>query len=272
MIRTNAPGDICWEKRSPVCRSRIVMMVFIAVLPVASIFALAGAQAQDVPNITVNLGILNTLPRAPVPPMTAPQEAPTEAPKSRLDRRLATRLGLLPDRRPPFLGPTQPLPPPEPPVMAQPDAQANEADAELENTGSPEPAVDDVVVVPPENSTREAALAAEPREELVMRIAFLSASAILQDGDKDGLREIALAMQSNGGLRLKLLAYAARETETELFARRLSLSRSLAVRNFLIAEGVEQTRITVQALGATQGASGGGETGEDRVDAFIVRR
>jgi outer membrane protein OmpA-like peptidoglycan-associated protein len=108
-----------------------------------------------------------------------------------------------------------------------------------------------------------------PTEEFVMRIPFGSGSAVLHEDFKDGLREIAGAMQANDRLRLKLLAYAALQSETELFARRLSLSRSLAVRNFLIAEGIEQTRITAQVLGPRGGEEPG--AGEDRVDAFVVR-
>jgi hypothetical protein len=50
-------------------------------------------------------------------------------------------------------------------------------------------------------------------------------------------------------LRLELLAYAAGTEDQANRARRLSLSRALAVRAFLINEGVRSTRMDVRALG-----------------------
>ncbi len=55
-------------------------------------------------------------------------------------------------------------------------------------------------------------------------------------------------MRSNGRVQLK--AYAGVNDGTPAEARRLSLSRALAVRSFLIEEGVRATRIDVRALGA----------------------
>jgi len=102
---------------------------------------------------------------------------------------------------------------------------------------------------------------------MVLSIVFGPGSAIVPDAARDGLRTIAAALTDDPGLRLKLLAYAAKEDQSEVFARRLSLSRSLAVRNFLISSNIEESRITVQALG-TQG----GDEHPDRVDAYYVRR
>ncbi len=268
MVRAILPDIFCRNNGGQRGRLGLLSAGYICVLALCASLGITHAKAQEVPNITVNLGALNALPPLSPPSSAAiPQDAPIEAPKSRLDLRLAAGLGLLPDQRPAFLGPTQPLPPPETPVLGEPETRSESTAAVPQNNSfNVEP------VTPPRERVNQAPPSEPVREELVMRIGFQSASAILVDDNKEGLREIAAAMQSNTGLGLKLLAYAERENETELFARRLSLSRSLAVRNFLIAEGIEQTRIIVQALGATEGVSDGGDIGENRVDAYIIRR
>ena len=48
---------------------------------------------------------------------------------------------------------------------------------------------------------------------------------------------------------MQLLAYAGEPNLTASKARRLSLSRALAVRSYLIKKGVRSTRIDVRALG-----------------------
>tara|TARA_B100001964_G_C13761685_1_gene392048 strand:- start:1 stop:201 length:201 start_codon:yes stop_codon:yes gene_type:complete len=48
---------------------------------------------------------------------------------------------------------------------------------------------------------------------------------------------------------MQLLAYAGEPNLSASKARRLSLSRALSVRTFLISKGVRSTRIDVRALG-----------------------
>ncbi|MBZ0325714.1 MAG: OmpA family protein, partial [Alphaproteobacteria bacterium] len=67
--------------------------------------------------------------------------------------------------------------------------------------------------------------------------------------------------------RVQLKAFAAGTAETASQARRLSLSRALAVRSFLIDKGVESTRMDVRALGTNFE-----EGPADRVDIQIVKR
>ena len=50
-------------------------------------------------------------------------------------------------------------------------------------------------------------------------------------------------------MRLQLMAYAGGQTLSSSQARRVSLSRALAIRSFLIENGVRSTRIDVRALG-----------------------
>jgi outer membrane protein OmpA-like peptidoglycan-associated protein len=67
--------------------------------------------------------------------------------------------------------------------------------------------------------------------------------------------------------RLQIVAYATGGDEAGSQARRLSLSRALAVRSYLIDQGVRSTRMDVRALG---NRSPDGPA--DRVDMVLVRR
>jgi outer membrane protein OmpA-like peptidoglycan-associated protein len=58
-------------------------------------------------------------------------------------------------------------------------------------------------------------------------------------------------MKADREQRIQLVAYAEATDDRESRARRLSLSRALAVRSYLIDAGVRSTRMDVRALGST---------------------
>jgi len=64
---------------------------------------------------------------------------------------------------------------------------------------------------------------------------------------------------------VQLLAYAEGSADTASQARRLSLSRALAVRAYLIDLGVRSTRMDVRALGPKTD-----DGPADRVDVVVV--
>ena len=82
-----------------------------------------------------------------------------------------------------------------------------------------------------------------------IRIAFTADSAEIPDADRAQLDALAQKMAGDENLRIQLLAYAAGTPETASRARRMSLSRALAVRSYLIKQGVRSTRMDVRALG-----------------------
>ena len=86
-------------------------------------------------------------------------------------------------------------------------------------------------------------------QESLSTIVFDKDSARLPDGARDTLAHLASRMTEDATLEVQLLAYAAGDEENASKARRLSLSRALAVRSFLIDQGVRSTRIEVRALG-----------------------
>lgn len=124
------------------------------------------------------------------------------------------------------------------------------------------------VSAPPAEPTRMAALPPAPASagKQSMRIAFSSSAATLPEAAKGELKQIAAQLSKDPALRVQVMAYAG-SSEDASKARRLSLSRALAVRSYLIEQGIGSTRIDVRALG--NNADGGPA---DRVDLAVVSR
>jgi outer membrane protein OmpA-like peptidoglycan-associated protein len=99
-----------------------------------------------------------------------------------------------------------------------------------------------------------------------MRIAFAGEAAALPEPAKGELKQIAGALGRDPALRVQVMAYASGGNDASK-ARRLSLSRALAVRTYLIEQGIGSTRIDVRALG---NAAEGGPS--DRVDLMMLSR
>ncbi len=97
--------------------------------------------------------------------------------------------------------------------------------------------------------------------EVTASILFAKGSADLTDEGRAELKALADDMSRDESLRVQLLAFAGSDGSSSNVARRLSLSRALVVRGFLIDQGISSTRMQVRALGDR---SEGGP--EDRVD------
>ncbi|MGE0152277.1 MAG: OmpA family protein [Reyranellaceae bacterium] len=149
--------------------------------------------------------------------------------------------------------PPQPVsaPPPPAPPAAPPAAPA----------AAPAPAPQ-VAALPPAASAPSASASAGPG-----RLGFDSGSAALSDASRQELDRLATGLAGNEAQRLQVVAYAASQGGNTSAARRLSLSRALAVRSYLIDKGIRSTRIDVRAMGAPEGANSGPA---DRVDLVLV--
>jgi outer membrane protein OmpA-like peptidoglycan-associated protein len=101
----------------------------------------------------------------------------------------------------------------------------------------------------------------------VGRIDFGSGITDLPPAARESLDKAVAEMKQDEGSRLQIVAYATGGDEAGSQARRLSLSRALAVRSYLIEQGVRSTRMDVRALG---NRSPDGPA--DRVDMILVRR
>ncbi|HET7883252.1 MAG TPA: OmpA family protein [Acetobacteraceae bacterium] len=87
----------------------------------------------------------------------------------------------------------------------------------------------------------------------------------LSPASAEAIRNVVQSASASDTTSFNVVAYAAGTPEDPSTARRLSLSRALAVRSALMADGVASSRIFVRALGAT-----GGEDAPDRVDLAVM--
>lgn len=157
--------------------------------------------------------------------------------------------------KPAELKKAEPAPPPPPPETAMEKA--------------PEP------VIEPEKSapaaTEQAARApVEPDLSpggLAAQIVFDATATKMPESLKAGLGATVEKLKEKSDIRLQLMAYAGGGNISTSKARRMSLSRALSVRSFLIEKGIRSTRIDVRALGNKTT-----DTPINRVDVKVVKR
>jgi len=206
----------------------------------------------------------------PVPPVPVPPPAPAVA-------KVAPAPEAAPQEKVAVAAPPPPAPTasPPPPPAAEPVA-APPAPKVREEPEPPKPAVQTpptpaltpsptgpVPAAPVQTASRPDVITEQPS----FRVLFDDKSAKISDSARAPLQDLSNKMKESENLRVQLLAYAEGTPETASQARRLSLSRALAVRSFLINQGVRSTRMDVRALG---NKAESGPT--DRVDAVLVER
>jgi len=118
----------------------------------------------------------------------------------------------------------------------------------------------------PPAQTQTAALPPAASASGANRLSFDGGSAALSDGARQELDRMAASLNGNEQ-RLQVVAYAASQGNNTSAARRLSLSRALAVRSYLIDKGIRSTRIDVRAMGTPEAGNSGPA---DRVDLVLV--
>jgi len=85
--------------------------------------------------------------------------------------------------------------------------------------------------------------------KLIMQIIFPEGSAALPGKAESPLRSVAKKIIKDPSLNIQLRAYAKSSADGSAQSKRISLSRALAVRKFLIDEGVPSVRMDVRGLG-----------------------
>lgn len=97
-----------------------------------------------------------------------------------------------------------------------------------------------------------------------VRVTFDGGRAELSPASEAGIKQFAAAAPKSDAASFNVLGFAAGSPEDPSTPRRLSLSRALAVRSVLMAQGVPSTHIYVRALGpASEGEP------PDRVDVTL---
>jgi len=223
-----------WIEPFPPRRSR--RRVWLAPVVMAAVLQLAAAgplQAADpLPSIEVDLGALDQL---------GPPKSGTPAKPIVL--------------RPPAAAPT--------------DATDVKATAAGDAATAPEAPEAKQQVLAPSGAPAVAAagLDAAKAGPASARIVFGQGSAELPESADDELAAIVARMKSDSGLRAELRGYATGADPASRGARRLALSRALAVRLYLTQQGIGGSRALVRALGSQTD-----EAPFDRVDVVLGDR
>ncbi len=160
-----------------------------------------------------------------------------------------------------------PMTVPPPPTLPQPTAMPEPAVPLAPAPLKPASPVETAALTP--SASQAAAPSAAPAPDGQVRILFDGGSAKLPDAARDSLQLLVSKLSANGNWRVQLEAYAKGTKDTASQARRLSLSRALAVRSYLIDQGVRSTRMDVRALGNKPSDP---PAPLDRVDARLVER
>ncbi len=171
---------------------------------------------------------IGTVPPAPSPPMRQATARPMTMPAPSASA-AAPPAATLP-----------PAPPPVPPAIV------------LAPAAPPGPA--SLAALPGAGAPATNAVSSHAASEK-LQLAFASGQSDLSAANADAVKRLVTKTPDTGTAGFSVLGYASGSPNDPSTARRLSLSRALAVRSALISAGVPSTRITVRALGAgTDGA------------------
>ena len=234
------------------------------------------------------------------PPAPAPAAAPPATPTgpvNSLVRRYPAGTGaaMLAASNPPPAPPPQPSPPPAtstPPSSSTsassssttpPAASASAASPPPAPTPAPSaqpaatppapaPAAAAAPPAPPPAPAPSSQVAALPPggglPALPAQVAFAANVTDLPDQAKSTLDKVITAMKADDQIRIQLVAYASGLPDQSSLARRVSLSRALSVRTYLVEQGVKSVRIDVRAMGNRPDLPGP----QDRVDIVTIDR
>ncbi|MDF1751104.1 MAG: OmpA family protein [Alphaproteobacteria bacterium] len=191
----------------------------------------------------------------PAPKPAAPKPAPSKAPASTLETtQTATAIEPPPVPKPAPAATPSPAPmtpPPAPSITPQP--------APTETAQSETPQVASV-------NLRNTDSSGVMRNDDGLSVLFSRDSQDLPDAAENALEELAKTLKGNETLTLKLLGYSEPIGEAQSKPRRLSLFRALAVRTYLLKQGIDSRRMTVQALGTKDDTP---DRPKNRVDLIV---
>lgn len=203
---------------------------------------------------------------APAPSHTAtatPAPAPTPAP--------AATAAPAPPPAPATPVETASAPPapaaPEPVASAPAAPAAPPAPPETSAAPPPPPVAPEVAAAPTTPPSAPEQAAVPPADDGPAQVLFNDDDTRLSADGQGILDAVIGQLERSERLRVQLMAYASGEDLTSSKARRISLSRALSVRSYLIEKGVRSTRIDVRALGDKAESDP-----KNRVDVNILER
>jgi outer membrane protein OmpA-like peptidoglycan-associated protein len=220
---------------------------------------------------------------APPPPVPALPPTPTAAtpaagpaPATRASAETATPPAVAaPSVAPAPSTPAAPTPP-APVAQAAPMSTASALPASAPAASAPTTAGEKMAAIaPPPTAAPSPAVAnaAAPAPmasvgDRTVRMQFAAGAEEVPEAAKAGLDDLVQKLATNEQARLQLVAYAAGGPNEANEARRLSLRRAVAVRNYLRDKGIASSRMDVRALGNRNE----GSAPADRVDIVMLDR
>ncbi len=222
----------------------------VAAAPRESVTASRAVEHAATPAVTAPTA---PTPSAAAPSTPAPAVTPAAAPV--VAAPAAEPVAAVPD--------TAPRPVPTAAATAIPTPAPSPAAVAVMNTP---PAIAPAPAPPPAVTPAAAPAALSAARGRVARVLFTAGASELPDSAKSDLKAIAQRLAANEDARLQLMAYAAGGADEANQARRLSLSRALAVRTYLMEQGVRSSRMDVRALGNRLD----GSDPPDRVDIVML--
>ncbi|MBV9251039.1 MAG: OmpA family protein [Acetobacteraceae bacterium] len=210
--------------------------------------AIIATAAPAVAQVTVDLRALDALPKSRHEPPKASPATKRAAPAPATAAPVAAATPVTP---PSPKAPAADLPPKTPPAVAELPPVA--APAASQQPPPPAPPI-----------SESAATAAEPATA-GLRLIFSTGKADLSPGSAEAIKELVESGPSGESATFNVVAFSAATPDDPSVARRLSLSRALAVRSALMADGVASSRIYVRALGSQSG-----DGPADRVDVGLL--
>lgn len=188
-----------------------------------------------------------------------PKPAPAAPPQSEIAA--APAAPAEPESAPPAAEPAQSneiTPPPPPPAMTPEPDPAPAAEETPDSEETPQVASVDLTAVD---------RAGVATTDDGISVLFTKDSQDLPKAAEAALTELAEKVKSNDAMTVKLLGYSEPIGEAQSKPRRLALFRALAVRTFLLKQGIDSRRMTVQALGTKDPHEG---RAANRVDLIVA--
>ena len=198
---------------------------------------------------------------APAPKVAA---APASAPAQAAPKQLAQKKAAPEPVPAPAPAPTKtvtasaPPPPPAPVATGAPPPPPMPSEEAAKAPPAPPAA--------PKPAEQASTTTATPADGPV-KVIFNNDDTKLSADGQSALESVLGKLSAKENTRVQLMAYAAGDELTSSKARRISLSRALSVRSYLIEKGVRSTRIDVRALGDKSE----GEP-KNRVDVNVIER
>ncbi len=150
-----------------------------------------------------------------------------------------------------------------PPAVAPPPLPQSVPQTASINPIAPAPPITGSAPPPPVVSDKAATSAGPTSSGL--RLMFAAGQSDLSPDSAASIKQLATVSPASDATSFNILAYAPGNPDDPSTARRISLSRAMAVRSALVADGVSSARIYVRAMGAQSGTGPA-----DRVDVNVV--